>query len=231
MLNSVFFLLWAWQTYKAYPHIGFRKQIYFTEFFNGIKNRTFPLFYPIIFLALRSLSCILVIIFAWLNLSFKIAILSALHSAVAIFLLITRPFEEIKDSIFEGISQTIMAVICIIWIYYNTEERSNPIISWICIAILMTSSIIVSFISIFDFGKIVILKIRKCRSKNKDIQTNPKEIKNEENKHVDSNKEQKIIEENKDDTNAKPYSIVQLKNNRELYVQDFEYPIEISEEK
>ena len=243
LISYLFFLLWAWQVHKVYPKYRLGHLMYFTEFFRGVKNKPQCLIYPIIFLSLRALSWLLVIVFAWINMMIKIIILSVMHSAVAIYLLITKPYEEVKNSIYESMSQVVMAVFCTIWIYYNTEDRWNPTINWVCIGIIVITSFINWIISIIEFIKAIKLKIQLCLRKRKTIEIKEKKItpkdhkrnkhKVEENKVEENKVEEHKIEEHKNEENKaennlqdgifRPYSKIQLKNNRELFIQEAEF--------
>ena len=166
-INYLFFIRWVWQVHRAYPKYRIGQLMYFTELFREIKNKPQCLLYPVIFLSLRVLSWVLIVVFAWINITLKIVTLSVLHSAVALYLLIVKPFEEVKNSIYKSMSQMVMAVFCIIWIYYNTEDRWNTVINWVCTSIIVITSFISSIISIVDLIKVIKLKIQLCFRKRK----------------------------------------------------------------
>ena len=110
----------------------------------------------------------------------------------------------------------------------------------------MATSFISLIISIFELIKIIKSKIQLCLRKwktnddkvnkittkeHKMEEQNIGENKNEENKLEENKPEENKHEINKQDGIFKPYSKIQLKNNKNLYVQEIEFSFEKEEQK
>ena len=107
-LNIIIFIiilsifgLWIMQVKKAHPKLKIRKQFYFIEFFNGLKNKTCSRMFPIVYMGQRILSWFLIIFLAYLNVIIKMSILTIIQSLNLLYLLAMRPFELVKDLILE----------------------------------------------------------------------------------------------------------------------------------
>ena len=170
VLIFTFYGLWIWQIKKAHPQLIPIKQFYFTEFFTGLKNKTTYRIYPLIFWGQRIISCLLVILFGSLNLTIKMAILSAIQLLSLLYLLIIRPYEKVKDMISECLSQCIMTFFCWVSIYFNTKDQWNSVINWIFIGTLMASTIVTTLIAFIDFFIIIVKKIKNSWWNNNKVQ-------------------------------------------------------------
>ena len=158
VLIFVFFGLCVWQIKKAHPKLNPKTQYYFIEFFSGLKNKTTSRIYIAIFLGQRIISCLIVIIFGSLNLTIKIAILSAIQLLSLLYILITRPYEGIKDLIAECMSQDVMTFFCWTMIYFNTKDQWSSALNWTFMGTLMGSTVVSTLIAFIDLFIFIVKK-------------------------------------------------------------------------
>ena len=161
ILIFIFYGLWILQIKKAHPQLKPKRQFYFIEFFSGLKNKTTSRIYPVVFLSQKIISCFIIIMFARLNLTIKMAILTLIQSSSVLYLFFAKPFEKVKDFITEFLSQCIMAFFYWILIFFNKEDQSSPILNWIFMGTLMVSSAVSSLIAITELIILIVKKIKK----------------------------------------------------------------------
>ena len=161
ILIFTFYGLWILQIKKAHPQIKPKRQFYFIEFFSGLKNKTASRIYSAVFLSQRIISCLFVIMFARLDLTIKMVVLTPIQSACLLYLLFAKPFEEVKNLIIECLSQCILTFFCWILIFFNKKEQWSPTLSWILMGILMAFTTISTLIAISEFIILIVKKIKK----------------------------------------------------------------------
>ena len=162
-----YFMICWYQIWKAHPDITLTNQIYFLEFFNGIKNNTYARIFPAVHMMQRILCVILLIIFEQLNEYAKISLLTIIHLSSLVYFLIVRPFDSKRDWILESLSQTLVTTFTSLLIYFCYESEWNNVISWVFISMIIWTNIIFSIIWIIDFLIIMKNKFKNWRRKQK----------------------------------------------------------------
>ena len=166
ILTLVFFVKCILHIRKPYSDLETYWQFYLDEFFSGLKNKTSSRLLPAVFMGQRILSWFLLILFVDLNLVIKMSILTFIQAINLVYLIAIRPYELIKDLILETMSQAIMTFFSWVLIYFNSVDKSTPLLNWIFIGTLMLSSVISTLISFIDLFITVKNKIKSCPVKN-----------------------------------------------------------------
>ena len=162
LLGIITFSLICWyQIWKAHPDITLSNQIYFIEFFNGLKNTTYSRLFPAIYMLQRILCAAFLFSFSKLDPRIKMCFLAFINLISLLYLLIVRPYTNFKNLLLECLSQTLVSIFSWMLIYFATESKWNDIVTWIFIGLIMVSTLISMIISIID----LILNIRKLIQK------------------------------------------------------------------
>ena len=166
-------MVWCiWQVKKAHPIINPLKQFYLTEFFSELKHSSLSRLNPIVFLGQRIASWTLVIFLADVNLTVKLSILTAIQFIHLAYLLAVRPFEKVKNLIYEWINQIVIVLFSSILIKYGTESEWNEAINTVLFAIIIFATLILAFINLIDTIILIIKKIKSifCKKKQTEVQ-------------------------------------------------------------
>ena len=154
-------MVWCiWQVKKAHPIINQFKQFYLTEFFSELKHTSLSRLNPIVFLGQRIISWALVIFFAELSLTAKLSILTAIQFIHLAYLLVGRPFEKIKNLIYEWINQIVIVLFSSILIKYGTKSEWNEAIDTTLFAIVICATLLLTIMNIIDLIITIIKKIK-----------------------------------------------------------------------
>ena len=94
----LFFIIWWYQIWKAHPDITLSNQIYFIEFFNGLKNTTQSRLFPAVYMLQRILSVVLLLAFVKLNPRIKIAFLAIINLISTLYLLPYSPLSSLLQN-------------------------------------------------------------------------------------------------------------------------------------
>ena len=167
------FMMWCiWQVKKAHPVINPLKQFYFTEFFSELKHTSLSRLNPIVFLGQRIVSWALVIFFADLNLTAKLSILTAVQFIHLTCLLTVRPFEKVKNLIYEWVSQIVIVLFSSILIKYGTKSEWNETINTTLFAIVICATLLLTIMNIIDLIITIIKKVSSkfCKKKQAEVQ-------------------------------------------------------------
>ena len=166
------FMMWCiWQVKKAHPVINPLKQFYFTEFFIELKHTSLSRLNPIVFLGQRIISWFLVIFCAKLSLTTKLSILMIIQFIHLAYLLVGRPFEKIKNLIYEWISQILVVLFSSILIKYGTKSEWNEAIDAILFAIVICATSLLTIMNIIDLIITIIKKIKSTFCKNRQAES------------------------------------------------------------
>ena len=149
VLLSAFLFIWTWKIWKIRKN-NVPKEIYFSEFFEGLKQNKKSKWYSIIFMLQRVLSCILLIVFANLNYKIKVSLLTFIQAVTAWYAIIVRPYQALKDMVLEVYSQVMLTSFWFILIFYEKEEKLTSTTNWIFVGPIVLSSIICIFISVME---------------------------------------------------------------------------------
>ena len=157
---SVFMVWCIWQVKKAHPVINPLKQFYLTEFFSELKHTSLSRLNPIVFLGQRIISWALVIFFADVNLTAKLSILTAIQFIHLAYLLAVRPFEKVKNLIYEWVGQIVIVLFSSILIKYGTKSEWNEAINTALFAIVICATLLLTIMNIIDLIITIIKKIK-----------------------------------------------------------------------
>jgi multisubunit Na+/H+ antiporter MnhE subunit len=126
------------QWIKSYNPEQFSKQVYFKEFFNGIKLQWLSRTYIVVFLLKRTILCSIVTFFLFLSKSIQVYLFVGTQVISTIFVFTVRPFESIKNNVIEIINEIIYLILTIFLIFLKNESRWNGVITFVYIALLMS---------------------------------------------------------------------------------------------
>jgi hypothetical protein len=126
------------QWIKSYKKDIFEKQIYFREYFSGIKDEWIPRAYSSTFLLKRFFLCLIVIVFSFATQMIRISLFCGIQVLSCCFVLIIRPFNTIKINIVEIINEVIFSVLSLLLLYLNKESRWEKYLQYIYIGLIIS---------------------------------------------------------------------------------------------
>ena len=135
-------LLWIYQIRKLSKANNY-EHLYFKEFFNGLKENTKSRCFVAIFILQRILYTTILITLPNFNFGVKIAfIVIIIQLGVALYWIIVRPYDQIKDSIMEIYGQVSLTSFFWLLFFYKDESRWTSTTSWLFIGPIMFSSLL-----------------------------------------------------------------------------------------
>ena len=141
VLIILILLLWVYQIRKL-SKAKIYEHLYFKEFFNGLKENTKSRCFVIIFILQRILFTIILITLPNFNYGVKIAFIAIIQLGVALYWIIVRPYDQVKDSIMEIYGQVSLTYYFWILFFYKDESRWTSTTSWLFIGPIMFSSLL-----------------------------------------------------------------------------------------
>ena len=116
------------------------------EVFYGVKmQKKFKLYVPVL-LARRALFVTLLIFLTSVESWILISILSAVQFWYMVYIMIIRPFENIKENIIEILNEVIFLILLTLLIYYNKNDDWNSTLKTIYMWLIVTNNILIFMI-------------------------------------------------------------------------------------
>ena len=152
----IFLILSIVAYYQSFPSIDNDKLVALRVFFEGVKDRKYAKSNGIMFLFVRILSVFVVMALEDVVYHGKVGAFVVVQLLYAMFLVIVRPFEKVKDNIIESINQIIFFVLSIPLIHLNHENEWRDTYEETYITVLMFGPLIGGLVTLIDLSKEVI---------------------------------------------------------------------------
>jgi hypothetical protein len=153
------------QIIKARPVYNPKKQWYFRELFNALKNNSPSRLFKLIFMIIRICFVLIIVLFSSWPVIVKVILFSSVQLISTMYTSAFRPFENIKDSVAEICNQFIFLIASSLLIHFDTKGEWNSKITTFYVYLIMTGPMIGSIISFIDIIFKIIKKIKNCRKR------------------------------------------------------------------
>jgi hypothetical protein len=161
------------QNIKAYPVHDLKRQWYFRELFGGLKNNTSSRLFKLLFMVFRVWFVLIVIVISNLPVMVKSIIFSLVQLTSWVFTIISRPFENAKDSIIEINNQLIFLIAAGLLIHFDTKPEWSTTIINIYVYLIMIGPWICTLISFIFLCITIFKKLKKWSKKPSSITSKP----------------------------------------------------------
>jgi hypothetical protein len=137
------------------------KNWYFREFFNGIKETTKAKNYNLMFIMVRLLSVITVIVFSSMVLISKTVVFSLIQFSFSLYVILSRPFSQVKDTVIEGTNSAIFFILSSLLIYFDAKNKWSTVLEKIFVWLILAGPVIATFISLAMLIVDIVKKIKR----------------------------------------------------------------------
>jgi hypothetical protein len=154
---------------KAYPSCDIKRQWYFREIFNGLKNNAPSRMCKVVFIVVRIWFVMIVVVLSDLPVICKTIIFSFVQLASFIYIVIFRPFESKKDSIIEISNQFIFLVAASLLIHFDTKSEWSSGITTFYVYLILVGPMIGTVISLVDLIVVIYKRVKAWKKRNSKI--------------------------------------------------------------
>jgi hypothetical protein len=140
---------------------------YFREFTAGMKPNIQSKIYTLLFMLIRIAFVSILIVFSELPVFVKSILFTFLQLSLTVYLIIVRPFENVKDSILEICNQIIFLVAVGCLIHFDTKPEWGRAMEKFYLYLIMAGPLIGTVISLIDLGIKIVKKINHWKQKDR----------------------------------------------------------------
>ena len=148
LLVWLMYLLFAfWRTFYKYA-IDVNSSSKLEEFFSGLKDTKKAKLYTTLFLVRRIAFISLLLVLSTSKFFLSLGIISGIQAAYILFLIIVRPFSELKDNFIEILNELMFSVYLNWLFFYNTESDWSNVLTNVYIGLIVSNNFLIALISI-----------------------------------------------------------------------------------